>query len=56
MFEKARIAPAGTPVDFSLGFRSGDHAANFALRAGSSRNPFGQNLLKDFRCPTLRTP
>jgi len=54
LLQQARISPSGRPQEFSVTFRSGIHEARFTLRAGSSRNPFGRNLLKDFRCPVLQ--
>ena len=54
LLQQARVSPSGRPEEFAVTFRSGGHEASFTLRAGSSRNPFGRNLLKDFRCPVLQ--
>ncbi len=54
LLDQGRLTPTGKPLEFSLSFRSGTHEADFTLRAGSSRNPFGQSPLRDFRCPALR--
>ncbi|HVJ51857.1 MAG TPA: type VI secretion system membrane subunit TssM [Aliidongia sp.] len=56
LLEKAQIVPSDKPVEYRATFHQGSHEADFTLRAGSSRNPFGQNLLKDFRCPSLKSP
>ncbi|NLS07983.1 type VI secretion system membrane subunit TssM [Rhizobium sp. P32RR-XVIII] len=54
LLRQARISPSGRPQEFTVTFRSGTHEARFTLRAGSSRNPFSRNLLRDFRCPVLQ--
>ena len=54
LLQQAQVSPSGRPEEFVVSFRSGADSASYTLRAGSSRNPFGRNLLKDFRCPVLQ--
>jgi type VI secretion system protein ImpL len=51
---RGRVAPAGSPEAFTVSFQSGAQQARFTLKAGSSHNPFGRNLLEGFRCPAIR--
>ncbi|WP_395678950.1 type VI secretion system membrane subunit TssM [Inquilinus sp.] len=54
LLQQGRLSPSGRPEEFVLTFRSGASQASFTLRAGSSRNPFGKDLLKGFQCPVLQ--
>ena len=54
LLARAQATPGGTPEAIRLEFRAGDQQASFALKAGSSRNPIGRNLLEGFRCPAIR--
>jgi type VI secretion system protein ImpL len=54
LLQQGRLSPSGRPEEFVLTFRSGVSQASFTLRAGSSRNPFGKDLLKGFQCPVLQ--
>jgi type VI secretion system protein ImpL len=51
---RAQVTPGSTPEAFRLDFRAGDRQASFTLKAASSRNPIGRNLLEGFRCPEIR--
>lgn len=48
------LRPAGSPADYELTFKAGSQEASFRLEAGSSQNPFGDNLLGGFQCPTIQ--
>jgi type VI secretion system protein ImpL len=54
LLQQGQVSPAGRPEEFTVTFRSGAQTARFTLRAGSSRNPFGRNLLANFQCPVLQ--
>ena len=54
LLDQATVTRSDEAESFTLAFRSGTRQARFALRAGSSRNPFGRALLEGFRCPTIR--
>jgi type VI secretion system protein ImpL len=54
LLRRGQVSPSGRPEEFSLGFQSGADRASYTLQAGSSRNPFGRNVLEGFRCPVVR--
>lgn len=54
LLQQGQVSPSGRPEEFILSFQSGGRTARFILRAGSSRNPFARNLLKNFQCPVLQ--
>jgi type VI secretion system protein ImpL len=54
LLRRAQTSPSGKPEEFTLDFHSGTGQARYTLLAGSSRNPFGRNVLEGFRCPVVR--
>lgn len=54
LLRRAQASPSGKPEEFTLDFHSGAAEARYTLQAGSSRNPFGRNVLEGFRCPAVR--
>jgi type VI secretion system protein ImpL len=51
---EGQLVPDGGSAGFRLSFRAGAQQASFRLQAGSSRSPFGRNLLEGFQCPAIR--
>ena len=54
LIDQAQVTSSGAPESFTLTWHSGARSARFTLQAGSSRNPFGRNLLEGFQCPVIR--
>ncbi len=54
LFGEGRLVPADQPDTFTLSFNAGSQQASFMLQTGSSRSPFGRDLLAGFQCPAIK--